>query len=440
MNGAVPAPAVPGWPALAAYGGLRMPLALLELPLFVLLPAFYGQQMGMSLALVGAVLFGARMIDAVTDPMIGAGLDRTRHRFSPRRWILVAAPLMFVGFIAMLNPPEASSAQLAIWLALSSILTYVAWSAVSIAHQAWGSGLAFDDRGRVRVTGVREAFGLAGVLVSALLLDPSRVGPLSVLFGLLLLAALLVLTRAPLPWVAPRGSGAARAGFWRQMREPLRADRGFRRLLAAFMLNGTATAIPATLVLFFVADVLNAPGQAPFFLFLYFVAGALGMPAWIAVGARLGLRFAWLLGMGAAVLAFIWAWALGEGDTTAFALICILSGLALGADLAMPSALLARRIASAGCAGRDEGAYFGIWSLATKLNLAIAAGAGLTLLEILGYRPGSGGPTWALSLAYAALPCVLKLGAALLLARSDADRAGALPFDTSQKDSTENLR
>jgi Na+/melibiose symporter-like transporter len=428
-----------------------MPLALLELPLFVLLPAFYGQQLGLPLALVGSVLFAARLIDALADPLIGAGLDRTRHRVNPRRWIVVAAPIMFLGFWAMLNPPEAAPSQLAAWLALSSVITYLAWSAVSIAHQAWGSALAFDDAGRVRVTGFREAFGLAGVLVSASLLDPSRVGALTVLFGVLLGAALMILARAPLPWVAPATAiGAQPVGLWRQMRAPLVADHAFRKLLAAFMLNGTATAIPATLVLFFVADVLAAPGQAPLFLLLYFVAGALGMPVWMALGARLGLRRAWLIGMAAAVLAFIWAWALGRGDTAAFAVICILSGLALGADLAMPSALLARLIASAGRAGQDEGAYFGLWSLATKLNLAIAAGAGLTLLEALDYRPGAGGPTWALSLAYAALPCALKLAAAWVLARGVVDPVDRIPFATARADvaspaaarneSTENLR
>ena len=44
------------------------------------------------------------------------------------------------------------------------------------------------------------------------------------------------------------------------MAAPL-ANVDFRRLLAVFMLNGIASAVPATLVLFFVADVLAAEGQ-----------------------------------------------------------------------------------------------------------------------------------------------------------------------------------
>ena len=152
MTGLGSPAAGPRWTALAAYGGLRMPLALLELPLFVLLPAFYGQQLGLPLALIGAVLFASRLLDALADPMIGALIDRSRVSMSPLRWIIIAAPLMLAGFWALLNPPELATTGLAAWLALGSILTYLGWSTASIAHQAWGAGLASDDRGRVRVT------------------------------------------------------------------------------------------------------------------------------------------------------------------------------------------------------------------------------------------------------------------------------------------------
>jgi Na+/melibiose symporter-like transporter len=84
----------------------------------------------------------------------------------------------------------------------------------------------------------------------------------------------------------------------------------------------------------------------------------------------------------------------------------------------MPPALLAAAIAASGGRGEREGAYFGVWSLATKLNLALAAGLGLPLIGLLGYQPGtSDSNTLALSVAYAALPCLIKLVAAWLLWR-----------------------
>ena len=102
---------------------------------------------------------------------------------------------------------------------------------------------------------------------------------------------------------------------------------------------------------------------------------------------------------------------LGAGDLAAFVVICALSGVALGADLTLPSALLAGIIGDAGDRGRHEGAYFGWWNFCTKLNLALAAGLALPMLGWFGYAPGARDPQalQALVVAYCVLPCVLKL-------------------------------
>jgi Na+/melibiose symporter-like transporter len=116
----------------------------------------------------------------------------------------------------------------------------------------------------------------------------------------------------------------------------------------------------------------------------------------------------------------VWTAQLESGALLPFAVICILSGMALGADLALPPALLAGVIGAAGHSGQREGAYFGLWSWMTKLNLALAAGIALPLLDWLGYAPGPASEEGlrALVIAYALLPCVLKVCAALLLWRS----------------------
>ena len=410
----------PRLPGLAAYGALRMPLALLELPLFVLLPAFYSQQFGMELALIGAILFGTRLVDALADPLIGAAIDRSRPpagSWSYRRWLWASLPVLAVGFWAMFSPPV-DGALLAVWLALASVLTYLAYSSASIAYQAWGAELGSTERDRARVTGIREAFGLVGVVAASALLTPEH-APLLVA-GFVGLSALAALA---LNWAPDGGRARSVAVHARAATPSLRGtwasvagNRAFRWLLAAFMLNGVATAIPATLVLFFVRDVLHAEAQVPLFLASYFLAGALGMPLWIALAGRIGLRNAWLLGMAFAVLAFVWALGLDRGDIWPFWVVCVLTGLALGADLAMPPALLAAVIAGHGDSGQREGAYFGLWNLATKFNLALAAGLGLPLLALFGYVPGASGEApLSLTLAYAALPSALKLAAGALL-------------------------
>jgi Na+/melibiose symporter-like transporter len=115
-----------------------------------------------------------------------------------------------------------------------------------------------------------------------------------------------------------------------------------------------------------------------------------------------------------AVAVFLWAAALGAGDGLPFLAVCALSGVALGTDLALPGALLAGVVDRQGDRDRHEGVYFGWWNLASKLNLALAAGLALPLLDALGYTPGTRDPAalHTLGLAYALLPCTLKLLAA----------------------------
>jgi Na+/melibiose symporter-like transporter len=244
--------------------------------------------------------------------------------------------------------------------------------------------------------------------------DPATGLPaFALLFAGFTMACVAVTLRAPAAAMSQRTPRAT----WDGLAIPL-ADPLFRRLLVVFMANGIAAAIPATLVLFYIADVLRADGEQGAFLALYFIAGAVGMPFWVKLSARIGKTRAWLVAMLAAIAAFAWAWGLSAGDTTAFAAICVLSGLALGAELALPPSLLADVIGRDGPA-RAAGAYFGLWTLATKLNLALAAGVALPMLGYLGYAPGAGSAEAIRSLAfvYAAAPCLLKLGAIAALLR-----------------------
>jgi glycoside/pentoside/hexuronide:cation symporter, GPH family len=400
---------------LAAYSLLGAPLAMMALPVYVLVPKFYFDATGLALSIIGAMLLLTRLADAFIDPILGAWIDRSKGR-SCLRPVLVGMPPLVLGFVLLFLPPAGLSAMAAAaWLAATLMAAYFGYSLASIAYQAWGAGLADTDGDRTRVTAWREGAGLVGVILASVVPYALGAPSLVVLFLAALAVALYVLVRhAPRP---PDRNLAESPTATRAIALPLATSR-FRWLLAVFIANGIAAAIPASLVLFFVADRLQLETSSGLFLALYFIAGAASMPLWARLARQFPLEGVWLIGMVAAVAAFVWAHALGAGHFTAFALICALSGVALGADLALPPALLARVIDRNGHTGRHEGAYFGLWNLANKLNLALAAGIALPALGLLGYVPGSRAPEAlaALSFAYALLPCALKLVAAALLA------------------------
>lgn len=466
MKRGAPDPAAAGsapTAALVAYGALGLPLAFAALPIYVHVPRLYAEGLGLSLALVGAVLLAARIVDAVTDPLIGWANDRLPRR---RLWVVLALPVLALGMLGLLIPPEGAGG---LWLFALLVGVSLAYSVATIAYNAWGAEVADTPDARTRFVASREAFALVGVVLAAALPGVLAAGegeaaglarlawvflPLLAVFGL------WTLWRAPAPPAVRAGTAPVWAGLRAALGEP-----AFARLLAVFAANGIAAAIPAASVLFFVADVLQAAELAGLFLVLYFVAAAASLPLWVRVSQHIGKLRAWLASMVLAVAVFAWAGLLGNGDLVAYGLICVLSGLALGADLSLPPSLLAdllarsraqrpapghasghaegssdggaERISTERADGRgradgraevrvkaqpaplEAGACFGWWNFVTKANLALAAGLALPLLAALGYAPGArdAAATAALAGVYGFAPVVLKLGAIALLWR-----------------------
>ena len=90
-----------------------------------------------------------------------------------------------------------------------------------------------------------------------------------------------------------------------------------------YLVNGVASAVPATLVLFFIRDRLQAAAWEPLFLGSYFAAGALSMPLWVRARRPLrpGARLARRHGAGGRDLRL--GAMLGAGDVAAFAVVCL---------------------------------------------------------------------------------------------------------------------
>ena len=200
----------------------------------------------------------------------------------------------------------------------------------------------------------------------------------------------------------------------------------FLRLIAAYFLNGIANGLPATLFFLFVGDVLGEGNSSGPLLLLYFVAGIIGIPIWLRISKAIGKHRAWTAAMLWASTIFVWAPFLGEGDLLLFTLVAGLSGLALGADLVLPASIQADVVDL----DREEsgqqrtGFFFALWSMATKLSLALAIGIAYPLLDVVGFEAGGANqPTALLTLAllYGVLPVIIKLAATALVWRFPID-------------------
>lgn len=400
---------------LMGYAALSLPMAMAMLPIYMISPKFYGDSLGLDLALLGAVLFLTRLLDTAQDPLIGRLVDvLQRKKYGWMSLMVISTIILAAGFVMLYSPPFWSESGLFFWLAISLIIVYASHSLINICYLTWGARLTDDIAGRSRVTAWREAFGLIGVVVASVL--PSFwVSDLGAREGykqfawvfVVLLGVGLSITL----WLSPRPQITAGQSLegWRHALAP----RGVRRVMWFYLFNAIAVAIPATLVLFYIDDVIQMPDAGGWFLGAYFFSGMLTLPGWVALSDRIGKARAWLVGTCIAVIALLAAGWLGAGDGWMYGLVCLAAGAALGADVALPPAMLADAIPKEH--RQSTGLYFGIWVLIGKFALAVAAGLALPSLKVLGYQPGQSQTTGALIVLYVFLPMVFKALATLAL-------------------------
>ncbi|WP_209011733.1 MFS transporter [Roseibium aggregatum] len=428
--------------ALLTYGALAFPLSSAGLPIYLHAPDFYAVTLAQPLASLGLVLLALRLIDAVQDPLIGSLSDRFHAR---RPAILLAGTVMLGGGFWMLFHPIASAPLT--WFAVSVLICTTGFSVVTINLQTLGGLWKTSPAERTRITGGREALGLLGLLAAAI--TPTLLTQWTgqtLAFHYLTLAYLPLLAGAfflLMVWLKSARlslpSTTSPPESWRTMLK----DRWRATFFSLVLLNTFASAIPAVLVLFFVRDRLGAEALTGLFLLIYFLAGTASMPLWIRLAAGFGKVRAWQLSLGLAVVTFIWAALLGRGDLAAYAVVCGLSGLALGADLALPPALLADHIEADKRQG-EASRLFSFMAFLSKSSLAAATGMALPILGLLGYAPGNEMTPQldrVLSLAYAALPCTLKVAALIGLLMAENTLTSRFRTDqSSANDQTGSLR
>lgn len=405
---------------VAAYAAPAFAFAMPTIPVYVYLPAFYGDKLVLGLAVTGAVLMVARIFDVLTDPLIGALSDRGTSGAGHRRlWIAVGAPVAAVGLLMLFGAePGVTWGETLLWL----LVLYLGWTAVMVPYAAWGAELSGDYYERARLTSARETAGLVGLLVAGAIPAAAAGLGLTEAMGLSLLCWIAVALGAValvVMWrIVPdafRSSGAAALPEDpRQVFRQMLANGPFLRLLAAWFVNGLANGLPAVVFMIYLEHGLGAGERLrPAFIFVYFLAAALSMPLWQRLLARRHKHGVWCGAMLLAVAAFALVPLIPPGAYAAFLVVCIVTGASLGADLALPPALQAdvADLHTLRHGRARAGLYFAAWSMATKLALAISAGIGLGGLAWLGFDPASPSDDdrWALLVIYAAVPVVLKV-------------------------------
>ncbi|MEQ6203241.1 MFS transporter [Sulfitobacter sp. HNIBRBA2951] len=401
-------------PSYALFAAL---LACAGLPIYIHAPKFYVDEYGVSLTALGAVLFGLRLLDVVQDPLLGRLSERLRHQRGLA--VGIACGVIAVAMVGLFAVPPLTGPVL--WFGIMLTLVFSAFSFLTICFYAQGVAKAegMAGQGHLRLARWRETGSLLGVCVASVapvalgLVMGAPFAGFAVGFAVLAVAAALAMRGEWVSTDLPEG-----AGFATVLRDPLA-----RRLLFIALLNAAPAAVSSTLFLFYVESALGAAGYEGPLLLLFFLSAAAAAPVWGTLAERFGTKRVLLSAMVLAIFAFGGALFLGQGDQWWFALVCVASGAAIGADLTLLPALFATRMAKISPSAAEG---FGLWSFVSKFTLALSAVILLPVLESAGYASGApdAAPAEAIDLLrfmYAGVPCVLKLAAIFLLWQTKLD-------------------
>jgi GPH family glycoside/pentoside/hexuronide:cation symporter len=126
------------------------------------------------MALLGIILAGGRILDAVTDPLVGYLSDNTTSRWGRRKpYIFAAAPVLFFSFVMLWLPPKDSTSYLnAMYLALFLFIYYWAYTGVLIPWFAVLPEMRRENKKRVKIATFGVAIGVLGSLVGGGLSGP----------------------------------------------------------------------------------------------------------------------------------------------------------------------------------------------------------------------------------------------------------------------------
>ena len=287
-----------------AYAAPAFALAVVGIPVYVYIPKFYTDVVGINITVLGYLLFSVRIFDALTDPAIGYISDRTQTRFGRRRpYIALGSIFVAVAMFLLFNPPIASPNVETVWFGITIYLLFLFWTAVIVPFESLGPEITFDYHERTSLFSMRDGLLIAGTLAAAsspaavewlLNLNSDAQGERAKFFWIAVIYAPLLIGTCWWCALAIRERQyeveSQKRGLWHGLRQ-VAHNRPFVILLIAYTVSAIGNNLPATLILFYVQYVLQSE-MADVFLMLYFVTGIIFLPGWILVSRRTGKKAA----------------------------------------------------------------------------------------------------------------------------------------------------
>ncbi|WP_162305966.1 MFS transporter [Oleisolibacter albus] len=376
---------------------------------------FLTETLSVPAAWAGLAVLVPKAWEFLFDPAVGWLSDRARARHGVRwPWLLAGAVLFPGAFMALFGPPVFADWRWTLgWVTGAFLLATSAYSIFAIPFVALPGEVSRDPAVRTRVVAWRMAFVGVGVLMAGglapVLVEQGgggragfahMAGVLSVVCTLTMLLAAMAARgfprQAPVHGGSGGGSGDGSGAPGDRALALLLANRAYRWLWGAYLLQMVAIAVTAAMLPYAVTHVMGAPADHAALLFVAMTLGSIfTMPLWTWARRRMGTLPAY----GAATLLCVaGSVALYDVVLASLPLACLaafLAGVGQAGQQLLPFALLPAVTERSGGPHADPlrhgGLFAGVWVAGEKLGLALGGALAGLLLGLAGYVEGGQG-------------------------------------------------
>ena len=355
----------------------------------------------------GVVFVAGRLVDAVTDPVMGVLADRWRDRVGRLPFLRWGAVPLGAAFAAVWWAPDVGPGGAVAFALLTFIVFGIAYTVVQVPTMALTPELAPGYDERTALTSWRIGFGvIASMLAVAapplIVLgvagggDLAATGPagwrvLGVAFGVVAAVAYLItatVVREPRrpPRAPPKGP---RAAWWTAFRAP-----GYASVWTLFLVVTLGIMTLNSMLPFFLESALRLPGEGQtVVLGLLFGIAVLSFPLWGWLSARIGKRGALTAGLvllAGSVLTLV-AVAPPGAIGPVLLLLTALAGVGLAAVMMLPWAMLPDVVEFDALAHgeRREGLLYALFTFGQKAAGSLGVFANALAATVFGYVQGS---------------------------------------------------
>lgn len=363
-----------------------------------MIPGIYAKHYGIALTILATIIFLSRIIDAVTDPIVGYYSDRYRATYGTRKPFMIIGGIMILicGFFLYAPPGKVTALYLGFWY----ITFYIGFTLFEIPHTTWPYDLTYASETRAKIYSYRAATVYGGYVLffnipllpifetNEITLETLKV---TFLIALCLALPFLVQCLHTIPdgglTLLPRKleQTSEMGSLFKEVSD----NRPFLIIILALVFALFGQGMWFGLIYIYVDTYLGMGEQFAKMFLVAFIVGIVVTPLWYRLALKIGKKYTWAFATSLAFISYSQTGFLQPGDTTFFQLLILktIHTCAFSAGTVLVPAMVAETVDYT-CWKFNSGksaVYFSLRVFIEKTSLALGIAAGLAIAGWFGF-------------------------------------------------------